>query len=127
MIKGAINIACTRILDEDLKATAASKGLSIDDRAFLSYSYLDTPQIRQTLLENKWPLVFTSQHAVYAVNKLQFPLQNKLVYCTSGKTAQLIVKTGAQIEAKAANASALAKEILKHQPQGHSSSDLKYQ
>ncbi len=117
MMDQLVYIACTRLLDEAVKAEALKKQVQLNDDSFLNISYPDHPLLVETLRENVDPIVFTSIHAVKAVqqliNKYQFKLKTNLAFCITGKTALCAVKNGFSILDEAVNASLLANKIIR--------------
>lgn len=114
------HIACTRVIDAQLKQEALQKGFVVDDKDVLHIDFLDTPSLVDTLTNNTFPLVFTSQYGVLAVveliNKHHIALQQKSAFCISGKTAKLATEAGFSIVETAPNAELLAAKIAALKP-----------
>lgn len=111
------NIVSTRSLNEADKLLALSNGFSIFDYDFLSIDYLDGKHFVKDI--NNWnlPFIFTSQHAVNALEKIvqknNFQLNVRNCFCIEGATNETALNYGYQIMGTAGNSASLAQVILK--------------
>lgn len=115
------HIACTRIMDAQLKQQALQQGFVVDDKDLLHIELLNTPHVIDTVKNNIHPIVFTSQYGVMAVvdvvKKNNLTLHNSTTYCISGKTAKLAAEAGFTVLDSAPNSAILAGKIAAAQPQ----------
>ena len=110
------HIACTRIIDAQIKQEANSRGLIVEDKELIHIDLLDSPEVVDILRKNTFPIIFTSQYGVQAVHKLiqkyQIELAEINTYCISGKTAKIAAEAGFRVKDTALNSNLLAKIIV---------------
>jgi uroporphyrinogen-III synthase len=91
--------------------------LHIIDVDLLTYQYLADETIKNVLLHNINPLVFTSQHAVKAVvqiiEKYNLSPLSLDCFCITGITANFATENNFKVLATAPNSSLLAAEIIR--------------
>jgi len=110
------HIGSTRKLDALLIHEAKVKGITIDDKDLIQIEFPDSPDIAKQLSENKDPIVFTSRHAVTALEKLvnqyRIRLQSNQAFAIEGKTSQAASKAGFDLLATAPDSGVLAQKII---------------
>lgn len=124
-------VACTRKLSPAHKQLALDAGIHMLDRNLLSYTYADSPETAVSIGTIHATAVFTSVHAVMAVQQLieKFALQlkNKTCFCIQGHTATIATKAGFDVLDTAPDSASLLDKIVHHQPTSlvHYSSNIR--
>ncbi|MFA6261425.1 MAG: uroporphyrinogen-III synthase [Bacteroidia bacterium] len=113
-------VACTRKLSPAHKQQALDAGIHMLDRNLLSYTYADAPETAVTLGTISATAVFTSVHAIMAVQQLisKFALQlkNKTCFCIQGHTATKALEAGFEVLDTAPDSHSLLEKILLFKP-----------
>lgn len=109
-----IRIVSTRRLDPNLVARAANLGLFIYDRDFLTITPKPLQTFKKELMMHQGPFVFSSVHAVHAVEKAIKYLQNKEAFAIEGVTSQAAEAFGFTLLGSQKNTLELADTILSH-------------
>jgi uroporphyrinogen-III synthase len=116
MSKQQFTIFSSRKLSTENKQLFTNHDLQIIDVDLLVYEYLNNEQIKNALLLNSNPLVFTSQQAVKSVlnviNKFSLKLPIYDCFCISGITAELATANNFNVLATAPNSALLATQII---------------
>jgi uroporphyrinogen-III synthase len=100
------------------KALALKNGIHIDDFEFIDFTYLNTPELRQSIENSEMPLVFTSRHALIAFNKMFSGSANRFsCFCIEGETSSAALDLGFNILSTARDSVSLASKIINHQIQ----------
>ncbi len=117
-MKPKIHIASCRKIKAANKQNALQQCIWIDDVDLLQIDYVTKIDLSK---QNFDAVVFTSQHAVKALEKFRFDkltmTENLLrvkCFCIEGETSKLALTNGFNVIATAATSKLLAQEILKH-------------
>lgn len=109
-------VASTRKLSPAHKQQAQDAGIHMLDRNLLSYTYADAPETAVTIGTISATAVFTSVHAIMAVQQLmaKFALQlkNKTCFCIHGHTAKKAAEAGFEVLGTAPDSNSLLEKIL---------------
>lgn len=111
-----MEIACTRHIEKGNKSIALSHGIQLVDRPLVKITYLNPPDLVSMLQKQSRNLVFTSKHALLALEKLaglDLMPKDHIVYCISGRTQDYAKKLGFQVKGTATNSKQLAACIQK--------------
>lgn len=113
-------ILCTRLLPADLKATIASAGIALDERAFIETKPVLTAAVKKSItkkITEPTVVVFTSMNAVETVASCMMGQKTAWQIYTVGKATTSLAKKyfgENAVVATALNAAALAEKIIRH-------------
>jgi uroporphyrinogen-III synthase len=114
-------VLSTKILKASLVDQVKGKGIEFLQQDFIATKPIEAIEENIRSLLSKQNLVFTSANAVNIVTKVfkEFPEVRRLhkIFCLAGKTKQSLLENGFEenkIAGEGENATALAKEIIRH-------------
>jgi len=111
-----VEIACTRHIEKGNKNIALSHGIQLVDCPLVKITYLNPPDLVSLLQKQSRNLVFTSKHALLALEKiagLDLIPKDHVVYCISGRTQEYAKKLGFKVKGTATNSKQLSACIQK--------------
>ncbi|MDD3645867.1 MAG: uroporphyrinogen-III synthase [Candidatus Gracilibacteria bacterium] len=111
-MQNKVQIISARKLDISNIEEAKKKGIDIFDFDFVQITYIKDNKILDKLYSNEDSFVFTSIHAINAIDDIE-KLKTKKAYCIGGKTSLQAEKRGFEILGTGDNALELAKVINK--------------
>lgn len=106
-----MDIACTRYIEKGNKSIALSRGIHLVDYPLVKTTYLNYPNLVSVLQKQSRNLVFTSKHALLALEKiagLDLIPEDYVVYCINGRTQDYAEKLGFKVRGTATNSKQLA-------------------
>ena len=113
-MNSSINIFCPRDLPDTLINEAKKQGIYIDCHQLLEITYKGSKEMVHELIRSRFPLVFTSKHALNSLLEKLDPsdvIDNK-VYGITGTTSSLINDSVLQLTGHQTNGFELAKMIV---------------
>lgn len=110
-MSNSIVIFSAKKISTELVSLAGQFNIRLHSEDLLSIKTLNPNEFQTRLLSNRAPFVFTSQHAVKAVEPLFEKLLNFATYCTLGRTLDVARAIGFKVIDTAPNAAELSQKV----------------